>query len=218
MNRKKCASQKLFSELNPNYPSQSILRPTAPIPLEKYSPKETDLRILQLYRSAESSDRAFSLLVKSYQERLYWHIRKMVIDQDDTDDLLQNTFIKAWKGLANFREDAGLYTWLYRIATNECLSFLTSKRRRLFLPLGDISDELLGKLEASASPDGDQINYKLQQAVLTLPDKQRLVFNMKYYDDMSYDEIAAITGTSVGALKASYHHAVKKIEAQLTDH
>jgi len=186
--------------------------------LEKYSPKETDLRILQLYRSANSSDQAFSLLVKSYQERLYWHIRKMVIDQDDTDDLLQNTFIKAWKGLANFREDAGLYTWLYRIATNECLSFLTSKRRRLFLPIGDISDELLGKLEASASPDGDKINYKLQQAVLTLPDKQRLVFNMKYYDDMSYDQIAAITGTSVGALKASYHHAVKKIEAQLTDH
>jgi RNA polymerase sigma-70 factor (ECF subfamily) len=186
--------------------------------LEKHSPKEIDLRILQLYRNNDSSDQAFSLLVKTYKERLYWHIRKMVIDHNDTDDLLQNVFVKAWKGLTNFREDAGLYTWLYRIATNECLSFLTSKRRRLFLPIGDISDELLGKLEASASPDGDKINYKLQQAVLTLPDKQRLVFNMKYYDDMSYDQIAAITGTSVGALKASYHHAVKKIEAELDPH
>lgn len=153
--------------------------------------------------------------MRTYKERLYWLIRKMVIDHDDTDDLLQNVFIKAWKGLPGFRSEAGLYTWLYRIATNECLSFLSSKRRRLFLPIGDISDELLGKLAASTPMQGDQISYRLQQAVLKLPDKQRLVFNMKYYDDMTYEEIAAIVGTSVGALKASYHHAVKKIEADL---
>ncbi len=186
--------------------------------MEKQPPKEIDARILALYREEATREQAFGLLMRHYKERLYWHVRKMVIDHDDTDDLLQNVFIKAWKGLANFREDSGLYTWLYRIATNECLSFLTSKRRRLFLPIGDISEELLGKLQASAPADGDQISYKLQQAVLKLPDKQRLVFNMKYYDDMTYEDISAVVGTSVGALKASYHHAVKKIESYLDNH
>lgn len=183
--------------------------------MDKPALRDQDIRILALFADPAKRDQAFVLLMRTYKERLYWHIRKMVIDHDDTDDLLQNVFIKAWKGLAGFRADAGLYTWLYRIATNECLSFLSSKRRRLFLPIGDISDELLDKLAAAAPMQGDQINYRLQQAVLKLPDKQRLVFNMKYYDDMTYDEIAAVVGTSVGALKASYHHAVKKIEADL---
>jgi RNA polymerase sigma-70 factor (ECF subfamily) len=189
-----------------------------PAPLEKQPPREIDLRIIRLYRESGTRNEAFVLLMRTYKERLYWHIRKMVVDHDETDDLLQNTFIKAWKGLENFREEAGLYTWLYRIATNECISFLNHKRRRLFLPIGDISDELLGKLQATASPNGDQIEYKLQQAVLRLPEKQRLVFNMKYYDDLSYEEISDIVGTSVGALKASYHHAVKKIESFLSEH
>ncbi len=136
----------------------------------------------------------------------------MVIDHDDADDVTQEVFIKIHKNIDNFREDSQLYTWIYRIATNECLSFLQRKKRRFFLPIADVSKELSAKLDSSSHVSGDEIQLKLQKALLKLPDKQRVVFNLKYFEDMSYEEIAAITNTSVGALKASYHHAVKKIE------
>ncbi|MBS1544369.1 MAG: sigma-70 family RNA polymerase sigma factor, partial [Bacteroidetes bacterium] len=138
--------------------------------------------------------------------------RKMVIDHDDADDVTQEVFIKVHKAIDHFREDASLYTWIYRIATNECLTFLTRKRRRFFLPLEDIAGELSARIDAIPGPSGDEIQKKLQKALLTLPDKQRLVFNLKYYEDMPYEQMADVTGTSEGALKASYHHAVKKIE------
>lgn len=158
---------------------------------------------------------AFNQLVRKYQERVYWHIRKMVIDHDDADDIVQEVFIKVYKNIGKFREDAQLFTWIYRIATNECLTFLNKKKRRFFLPIGDVEAELNNKLDSSSNMDGNEIQIKLQKALLKLPAKQRLVFNMKYYDDMKYEEIANITETSVGALKASYHHAVKKIEELL---
>ena len=157
------------------------------------------------------------MLVRAYQQKVYWLVRKMVIDHDDADDLTQEVFIKIHKAIDNFREDSQLYTWIYRIATNECLTFLNKKKRRFFLPLEDVSKELSSKIDSAPYLSGDDIQKKLQKALLTLPDKQRLVFNMKYYDDLPYEDISQITNTSVGALKASYHHAVKKIENYLTD-
>lgn len=142
----------------------------------------------------------------------------MVIDHDDADDLTQEVFIKVWKNLESFRKDAQLYTWIYRIATNECLNFLSSKRRKFFLPINDVTAELTEKLETSPDIEGDEVQKKLQKALIQLPDKQRLVFNMRYYDDLKYEDISEILGTSVGALKASYHHAVKKIEDFLKEH
>ena len=133
----------------------------------------------------------------------------MVIDHDDAHDVTQEVFIKIHKSISSFREDSQLFTWIYRIANNECLTFLSKKRRRFFLPIEDIGKELTAKVD---SLDGEEIQKKLQKAILTLPDKQRLVFNMKYFEDLSYEEMEVITGTSIGALKASYHHAVKKIE------
>lgn len=140
----------------------------------------------------------------------------MVIDHDDANDVVQEVFIKVHKAIDKFREDAQLYTWIYRIATNECLSFLNRKRRRFFLSLDDVNGELSNKIDSALHIDGDDIQKKLQKALLQLPDKQRLVFNMKYYEELTYEEIAAITNTSVGALKASFHHATKKIEQFLT--
>ncbi len=184
----------------------------------------TDKELLEKYRDPSSRNYAFNLMVKMYQQKIYWHIRKMVIDHDDTDDLVQDTFVKVWASLEQFRGDSQLYTWIYRIATNECLNFLNKKRRRFFLPIGDVEGELMEKLETNADyvtsgndPSGEEIQLVLQKALLKLPDKQRLVFNMKYFDDMKYEEISQITGTSVGALKASYHLAVKKIEDFLTN-
>lgn len=152
------------------------------------------------------------MLVRTYQQRVYSHVRKMVIDHDDADDLTQEVFIKVHKYIGKFREDSQLFTWIYKIATNECLSFLQRKKRRFFLPIGDVTNELSAKLESNPGLSGDEVQLKLQKALLRLPDKQRLVFNMKYYEDLSYEEMSEITNTSVGALKASYHHAVKKIE------
>ncbi|WP_347158467.1 RNA polymerase sigma factor [Pontibacter chitinilyticus] len=175
-----------------------------------------DKELLEKFARPESRNLAFNQLVRKYQQKVYWHIRKMVIDHDDADDLTQDVFIKVWKGLENFRQDAQLYTWIYRIATNECLTFLSSKKRKFFLPINDVAAELAQKLEASPDVAGDEIQLKLQKAILRLPDKQRLVFNMKYFDEMKYEEMSEILGTSVGALKASYHLAVKKIEDFLT--
>ena len=141
----------------------------------------------------------------------------MVIDHDDANDLTQEVFIKVHKNIGSFRQDSQLFTWIYRIATNECLNFLQRKKRRFFLPIGDVQSELLSKLTSSHYVSADEVQLKLQKALLTLPDKQRLVFNMRYFDDLSYEEIATITQTSVGALKASYHLAVKKIEDALKE-
>ncbi|MCZ6521529.1 MAG: RNA polymerase sigma factor [Bacteroidetes bacterium] len=171
-----------------------------------------DRDLLQKLKNPETKRYGFNLLVREYQQRIYWHVRKMVIDHDDADDLVQEIFIKIWKNLDKFREESKLYTWIYTIASNECLNFLKKKRNRYFLPIVDVSAELNQKLEQSAYISGDEVQNKLQKALLTLPDKQKLVFNMKYYDEMKYDEIAEITNTSIGSLKASYHHAVKKIK------
>lgn len=173
----------------------------------------SDKKLLEQFRDPTSRNLAFSQLVNAYQERLYWHIRRIVIDHDDTDDVLQNTFIKAFNHLDGFREDSQLFTWLYRIATNEALTFLKKKRKNIFVSLDDVSHSLVSKLESDPELNGDEIQLKLQKAILSLPTKQRLVFNMKYFEELKYEEIAEVTGTSVGALKASYHHAVKKIEA-----
>jgi RNA polymerase sigma factor (sigma-70 family) len=178
----------------------------------------SDKELVQLFRESDSRDYAFNLIVKKYQERLYWHIRKLLINHNDTDDALQNTFIKALAGLNNFREESSLFTWLYRIATNEALSFLNNKRRRFLLPLVDVENQLSATLENDPYFNGDELQLKFQKAVLTLPEKQRIVFNMKYFDEMKYEDMAAILGTSVGALKASFHHAVKKIEKYITEH
>ena len=171
-----------------------------------------DRELLEKVRNPDTLNYGFNLLVRAYQQKVYWHIRKMVIDHDDADDITQEVFIKVYKNIGGFREDSQLYTWIYRIATNECLSFLQRKKRRFFLPIGDVAGELSGKLDSAPHISGDEIQVQLQKALLTLPDKQRLVFNMKYFDDMSYEDISEITNTSVGALKASFHHAVKKIE------
>ncbi|MBA9079752.1 MULTISPECIES: RNA polymerase sigma factor [Rufibacter] len=177
-----------------------------------------DKDILEKFRRADSRNLAFNQLVRKYQQKVYWHVRKMVIDHDDADDLTQEVFVKVWSHLENFRQDAQLYTWIYRIATNECLNFLNAKKKRFFLPLHDVAAELAEKLDTSDDLSGDEVQLKLQKALLRLPDKQRLVFNMKYYDDMKYEEMSEILGTSVGALKASYHIAVKKIEDYLKNH
>jgi RNA polymerase sigma factor (sigma-70 family) len=174
---------------------------------------DKDKDLISALKLEGKKDIAFQLLVKTYQQRLYWHIRKIVINHDDADDLMQNVFIKVWKNIDNFREDSSLFTWLFRIATNESLSFLQQKKRRNILSIDGVSDYLVETFESDAHFEGDELQKRLQIAVLQLPEKQRLVFNMKYYDEMKYEEIAVILKTSVGALKASYHHAVKKIEA-----
>ncbi len=172
--------------------------------------------IVKLLRDPISQKRAFGEVVSHYSEKIYWQIRKMVLDHDDANDLVQNTFIKAWTSINFFRGDAKLSTWLYRIAVNECITFLNIQRQKNNISIDDADVFLLNKLEGDDYFDGDEAQYKLQQAILSLPEKQRLVFNMRYYDELSYEEISDILGTSVGALKASYHHAAKKIENFLT--
>lgn len=175
-----------------------------------------DVDILDKIRNPDTRSYGFNLLVRKYQQKIYWLVRKMVIDHDDANDVVQEVFIKVHKAIDKFREDAQLYTWIYRIATNECLSFLNRKRRRFFFSLDNVNGELSNKIDSAPYVDGDEIQKKLQKALLQLPDKQRLVFNMKYYEELSYEEMSAITKTSVGALKASFHHATKKIEHFLT--
>jgi len=177
----------------------------------------SDNKILEMCRNEDSLNFGFDLLVKKYQQRIYWQVRKMVIDHADADDLVQEIFIKIWKNLDSFREDAKLFTWIYRITTNEVLSFLNRKKRRYFLSFSSYEDKLIEKLQDDHFFTGDDILKKFQEALLKLPPKQRLVFNMKYFEELKYDEISEILGTSVGALKASYHHAVKKIENFITD-
>ena len=174
-----------------------------------------DEYILQKFNDESTRHEAFSLLLNKYQQKVYWHIRRMVLNHDDADDLVQDVFIKVWKNLSNFRQDSQLYTWLYRIATNESITFLNKKKAKNNVSIDDVSEQLSNSLNEEDYFTGDAIQKKLQQALLTLPDKQKLVFNMKYFDDMKFQEISDILGTSVGALKASYHLAVKKIEQHL---
>jgi len=173
--------------------------------------------VVKRLRDPKTQREAFSQLVAAYSEKLYWHIRKMVAGHDDANDILQETFIKAWTNLDTFRGDSKISTWIYKIAINESITFLNKQRTLNHVPLDDADAYLLQTLKADEYFDGDEIDAKLQQAIFSLPEKQRLVFNMKYYEDMKYEDMSEILGTSVGALKASYHHAVKKIEAFFTD-
>ncbi|GAA4439181.1 RNA polymerase sigma factor [Ravibacter arvi] len=172
----------------------------------------TDQELLTLFRAEGGKTKAFNEMVKRYHQKVYWMVRKMVIDHDDSNDVTQEVFIKAWNGIDSFRGESQLYTWLYRIASNESINFLNKKKRKLQVPLEDVERELEDKLESDPLIGGDEIQLKLQKALLKLPEKQRLVFNLKYFEELPYDEISEITGTSVGALKASYHWAVKKVE------
>lgn len=158
---------------------------------------------------------AFDVLLKMYSQPVYWQIRKMVMNHDDANDLVQNVFIKAWNNLHNFRGDAKLSTWLFKIAVNESINFINKEKQRLQLSEDADDSFLLNNIEADSYFDGDELQRELQKAVAKLPDKQRLVFNMRYYDEMKYEEMSEVLGTSVGALKASYHHAVKKVTEAL---
>lgn len=173
--------------------------------------------VLALLQDEKTQRRGFEMIVAQYSEQLYWQIRRMVYSHEDANDLLQNTFIKAWTNIDYFRGDAKLSTWLYRIALNECLTFLNKQRAATTVSLDDPEADVLQKLESDPYFSGDKIQTTLQKALLTLPEKQRMVFNLKYYQEMKYEEMSEIFGTSVGALKASYYHAVKKIEKFFED-
>ena len=168
-------------------------------------------------KDPKTQEKAYRELMSLYKERLYWHIRKIVLIHDDADDVLQNTFIKIFNNISRFKGDSKLYSWMYRIATNESLTHLKKKSSLNKIDSETLQNQLVEKLEADVYFDGDEIQFKLQKALATLPQKQKLVFNMKYFDHMKYDDISEILETSVGALKASYHHARKKIEAYLTE-
>jgi RNA polymerase sigma factor (sigma-70 family) len=175
----------------------------------------TDTELLIQFRDPVTKERAYTAIIKKYQEKLYWHIRRMVVDHDDANDVLQNVFIRVWKGLENFREDSQLYTWLYRIATNESLTFIEQQKKRSTVSLNDDEAGLSNKVRADQHFDFQKLEWKLQLAIQQLPEKQRVVFNLRYYDEMPYEEMSKVLETSEGALKASYHHAVKKIEDYL---
>ena len=175
----------------------------------------TDQEIVQLFRDQNTRERAFRLLIEKFQQRIYWHVRRMVISHQDADDVVQNTFIKVWEKFHTFRSESGIYTWLYRIATHEALSHLKKNRKERAGNPDDYEKLLESCIDDPAWFTGDQIEKRFQKALMKLPDKQRTVFNMKYFDGMKYEEISEILGTSVGALKASYHHAVKKLEKMI---
>ena len=171
-----------------------------------------DALILSKFNDERTREEAFNLLIKKYQQKVYWQVRRIIINHDDADDVIQEVFIKVWKNLGSFRQDAQLFTWLYRIATNESLTFLKKKQAKNNVSLDDLTVEMSESLNTDPYFSGSEIEKKLQQAILGLPEKQRLVFNMRYYDDLKFQEISDILGTSVGGLKASYHLAAKKIE------
>ncbi|MDR1003455.1 MAG: RNA polymerase sigma factor [Prevotellaceae bacterium] len=172
-----------------------------------------EVEVLKLLQNEKTQKQGFEQVVAQYSEQLYWQIRRMVLSHEDANDLLQNTFIKAWINIDYFRGDAKLSTWLYRIALNECLTFLS--KQRLTISIDDADANVLQKLESDTYFSGDHAQKVLQEALQTLPEKQRMVFNLKYFQEMKYEEMSEIFGTTVGALKASYHHAVKKIEKHL---
>jgi len=171
-----------------------------------------EIALVEELQNIQTKEKAFRILIKEYKERLYWHIRKIVISHNDTDDVLQNTFIKVFKGIDNFKQDSKLYSWMYRIATNESITFINKRARERNIDITEMKQELVSNLQSDRWFSGNDIELILQEAVATLPEKQQLVFNMKYFDHMKYQEISDILDTSVGGLKASYFHAVKKIE------
>ncbi len=173
--------------------------------------------VLALLQDESTQKKGFEMIVAEYSEQLYWQIRRMVFSHDDANDLLQNTFIKAWINIDYFRAEAKLSTWLYRIALNESITFLNKQRAANNVSIDDAAADLVHKLESDSFFEGDKVQLALQKALLTLPEKQRMVFNLKYYQEMKYEEMSDVLGTSVGALKASYHHAVKKIEKYLEE-
>lgn len=178
----------------------------------------SDQNLLDQFSNIATKEKGYTAIIQKYREKLYWHIRRMVIDHADADDVLQNTFIKVWKGLDNFREDSQLYTWLYRIATNESLSFLEQQKRRSTISFDEMAPALENKIRADSNFDANKLEWRLQLAIQELPEKQRLVFNLRYYDALPYEEMSRILDTSEGALKASYHHAAKKIELFLKNY
>jgi len=177
-----------------------------------------DTELLLQFRDSATREKAFTAIIKKYQEKLYWHVRRMVVEHEDANDVLQNVFIRVWNGLENFREDSQLYTWLYRIATNECLSYLEQQKRRSSASLDEMESGLSNKVIADKYFDPNKLEWKLQLAIQQLPEKQRVVFTLRYYDEMPYEEMSRVLDTSEGALKASYHHAVKKIEDYILNH
>ncbi len=176
---------------------------------------QNEAKLLSLLKLDNSKELAFKTLVKRYKEKLYWHIRKIVISHDDADDVLQNTFIKIFRNIDKFKGDSKLYTWMYRIATNESISFLNSKAKRNQVSNETLNENALQNLVADVYFEGDEIQLKLQKAIAQLPRIQQLVFNMRYFDDIKYKDMSSILETSEGALKASYHIAVKKIKTYL---
>jgi RNA polymerase sigma-70 factor (ECF subfamily) len=176
---------------------------------------EEQTLLVHALQNPATQEAGFKILIKEYQQPLYWHIRKIVFDHEDADDVLQNTYIKVFKNIKNFRGESKLFSWMYRIATNEALTFIKQKSRKLGLSLNEFNEKQVNQLEADVYFEGGAIALKLQLAVANLPEKQRLVFNLKYYEELKYDEISEILETSVGGLKASYHHAVKKIKNEL---
>src|SRR6187431_3662216 len=177
-----------------------------------------DADLLTQFRDPITKEKAYTTLIKKYQEKLYWHVRRMVVEHEDANDVLQNVLIRVWNGLENFREDSQLYTWLYRVATNECLTFLEQQKKRAAVSLSDVESGLENKIKADQNFDGNKLEWKLQLGIQQLPEKQRIVFQLRYYDEMPYEEMSRVLETSEGALKASYHHAVKKIEEYIKNH
>jgi RNA polymerase sigma-70 factor (ECF subfamily) len=171
-----------------------------------------DQDILDLFQQENTREKAFSLLVKKYQEKLYWHIRRMLVHHEDTNDVLQNMLIKVFRNLEKFRQDAGLYTWLYRIATNESLTYLEQQKKKRSISLSDTESYLSNTLKSETGFDANKLEWKLQLAIQSLPEKQKAVFCLRYYDEMPYEKMSEVLETSEGSLKASYHHAAKKIE------
>ncbi len=177
-----------------------------------------DLVILTMFRIPESREKAFALIIRKYQEKLYWHVRRMVVEHEDANDVLQNVFIKVWRSLDKFREDSQLYTWLYKIASNESLTFLDQKKKRQVISIDGHRVDLTDRIMADKDFDVNKAEWKLQLAIQQLPEKQRIVFNLRYYEEMPYATMSEVLETTEGALKASYHHAVKKIEAFILHH
>ena len=177
--------------------------------------QNSEYQFISRLQDDSSSEEAFRELISVYKERLYWHIRNMVKDHDDTDDILQNTFLKVYKNIGKFKGDSKLYSWMYRIATNESITFLNKRAKRQKISSEELQNQIIDNLESDVYFEGSEIQLKLQRAITTLPEKQQQVFNMKYFEELKYREMAEILDTSEGALKASYHHAVKKIEEYL---
>lgn len=173
---------------------------------------EQEAALLKMFNNEATKQEAFVLCIDSFQQRIYWHIRRIVIGHEDADDVLQNTFVKVWENMSKFRAESKLSTWIYTIATNEALQFLNKQKKNRLVSIEQLQENLSQTLKTDPYFNGDQLQLVLQEAILTLPEKQRLVFNMKYFEEMKYEEIAQVLGTSVGGLKASYHHAVGKVE------